>query len=495
MFVHKHVVILCLENRSFLNLFGFLDNSYANNAIMYEKKRGYPFTNVDSKQEKISSYKAPETILQSDPGETFEHVKIQLGTPDSNGNYPMNGFVRDYEHVLRSRNHSEQESKTIMACIDPQRIPVLTKLAQTFVLCDNYFCSLPTQTWPNRCCFHAGSSGNQMNNRPYTHWFTQSLPTLFDQLEEKKIDFKIYFDERDVLSLTFLIHYRSLHTKQSHFWNHTHLFEDFAKNTLPTYSFVEPRFLVAPTDFHPIDSDNLIPGHNSVQAGEYFVAQLYNAWKNSPGRDDTLLIFTFDEHGGTSDFVSPPQNWGLRVPTLFVSTHFTRAFLRTHICSTLLQHLSILKSMHHWWNLDYLTEMETQCNRIPDYLFQPEISLTLNQLPNISSLHNYNYPLEEKLHLETLPSRIGTQILETLCLLGGGGNVENIPNLNSRVLLLYFKQYKQSFQWFSHLEKKENKKKTLGFQGKMGLWILLIVLFFFLSFDILFASNKKKKKV
>ena len=88
-------------------------------------------------------------------------------------------------------------------------------------------------------------------------------------------------------------------------------------DTLPPYSFVEPRFLVAPADFHPKDSDNLIPGHNSVQAGEYFVAQLYNAWKNSPGRNDPLLILIWDEAGGLADFVSPRPGCGVRVPTLF----------------------------------------------------------------------------------------------------------------------------------------------------------------------------------
>ena len=71
-----------------------------------------------------------------------------------------------------------------MCSINPTRIPVFSTLANTFVLCDNWFCSLPTQTYPNRCCFHTGASP-QYTNIPYSAWFKQSLPTLFDQMEEK----------------------------------------------------------------------------------------------------------------------------------------------------------------------------------------------------------------------------------------------------------------------------------------------------------------------
>lgn len=71
--------------------------------------------------------------------------------------------------------------------------------------------------------------------------------------------------------------------------------------------------------------------------GELLIKQVYNAVRNSPQWNTTLLIITFDEHGGFYDHVPPPMNvpnpdglnskdpafnfdrLGVRVPTLMIS--------------------------------------------------------------------------------------------------------------------------------------------------------------------------------
>jgi len=140
--------------------------------------------------------------------------------------------------------------------------------------------------------------------------------------------------------LTYLIHYPQLKTKQMHCEHMSKFFHDVKKGTLPQYSFVEPRFLLNPSDMHPSDKQNYDPHHSSVLAGENLLHSIYSAIKASDNPkgsnwENTLLIITFDEAGGTYDHVIPPKatppssmkgeqdfafdRLGLRVPCLFIS--------------------------------------------------------------------------------------------------------------------------------------------------------------------------------
>jgi phospholipase C len=75
--------------------------------------------------------------------------------------------------------------------------------------------------------------------------------------------------------------------------------KDCAKGSLPQYSFVEPSFVKDPNDEHP---------PHDVVAGEQFLFQIWQAISKSPLWAKTLLLITYDEHGGTYDHVMPP--WG-----------------------------------------------------------------------------------------------------------------------------------------------------------------------------------------
>lgn len=77
---------------------------------------------------------------------------------------------------------------------------------------------------------------------------------------------------------------------------------------------------------------------------------LYNAVVNSPKWNETLLIITYDEHGGFFDHVSPPpaqddnkdfRQYGVRVPTFIVSPWVEPR----SVSSTLFDHTSIIKTI------------------------------------------------------------------------------------------------------------------------------------------------------
>src|SRR5207249_3564501 len=78
----------------------------------------------------------------------------------------------------------------VMLCQDPARVPVLSKLALEFAVCDRWFCSVPGETWPNRNYLHAATSDGEtdIEVRGYTN------PTIFELLEDHGASWRIYHD-------------------------------------------------------------------------------------------------------------------------------------------------------------------------------------------------------------------------------------------------------------------------------------------------------------
>lgn len=99
---------------------------------------------------------------------------------------------------------------------------------------------------------------------------------------------------------------------------------DLTNGTLPMYSFIEPRYAygVAPHAYppnsnhpggslscppEPVSPTNPVSPPIDVADGEAFLRQLYDALYQSKYWEKTLLIITYDEHGGLYDHVPPPS--------------------------------------------------------------------------------------------------------------------------------------------------------------------------------------------
>jgi phospholipase C len=146
--------------------------------------------------------------------------------------------------------------------------------------------------------------------------------------------------------------------------------QDAAAGTLPTYSFIEPNLLYGHNDMHPafdaLFPDTPIDPPSSLLGGEALLAKIYNAVRSSTASSgsnawNTLLLITFDEHGGTFDHVAPPpvappvpgappgqygftfNRSGLRVPTIAISpwiparTVISQEYRNTSVIATLRQ--------------------------------------------------------------------------------------------------------------------------------------------------------------
>ena len=411
----NHVVVLMLENRSFDNVLGYL---YGPN----EAPRGQTFEGVAGKalsnpipSDVHGAERGLVPVAQGyvsdnpnpDPGEEYPHVNTQLfGTvlpavnryrdalamaPPFNAPEPlpspapMSGFVQDYiDNFVRTEKRAPtyDEYRVIMDCFPPEAVPVLSTLAKEFAVCDAWHCAVPSQTFCNRSFFHAASSSGAVVNAPYAHWVAANqAETIFNRIDavgNPTLSWKVYFDQEDVVPLTGLIHYPVLKdTLATQFFTMDQFFEDARTGNLPSYAFIEPRLFLNHNDMHPPIKILGRTQPSSVLAGELLVNQIYDAirladrptgsnWRN------TLLVITFDEHGGCYDHVPPPaavppetsapagqmafrfDRLGVRVPTILVSAYVEPGT----VVKTPLDHCSLIKTLSEKWGLGHLTERD-----------------------------------------------------------------------------------------------------------------------------------------
>jgi phospholipase C len=112
------------------------------------------------------------------------------------------------------------------------------------------------------------------------------------------------------------------------------LYADIKNGSLPQVAF-----------YKPIGRNNMHPGYATFSAGDKHLGELIDLLMKSPKWSDTLVLITFDEHGGFWDHVAPPKRDafgpGSRVPLIAVGTMVKRNF----IDSTQYDFGSILKTI------------------------------------------------------------------------------------------------------------------------------------------------------
>jgi len=177
----------------------------------------------------------------------------------------VNDYIQNYPTGLGDPPTYDQYS-TIMACYQPQTVPILSTLARQFAVFDHWFCSVPSQTWCNRAFWHAATSWGHVVNgggddEGSLEWLDDGVGnTLFNNLSNAGIEWLIY--SSNTASLTGLIHFRAL--DEYHLTNFPSLdqfFTDCQAGQLPPYSFLEPNFWTPHNDQHPssYDSDDYGP--------------------------------------------------------------------------------------------------------------------------------------------------------------------------------------------------------------------------------------------
>jgi len=325
----EHVVVLCLENRSFDHMLGWSNVPGLDGLTGAEHNYADP---SDASSRCYHVTRNAKLSITPDPGHELHEVTVQLFGTDSAPSPPAaknNGFVKSFQDLTGPGN----DAGRVMDAFDPSLLPVLHQLAHEFVVCDRWYSAVPGPTWPNRFFLHAASSDGQASNK-LLHQY--DMKTIYEALEEVGEDWRIYFhDIPQSLALTRL----RQSGRESNFLRMNHFFNDAQDGKLPSYSFIEPRYFNV-----PFNKANDQHSKHDVTHGENLIADIYEALRaNSAVWDKVLFVITYDEHGGLYDHVPPPydgengvpvpnpdgkvdkkhdfdfRRLGPRVPTLFVS--------------------------------------------------------------------------------------------------------------------------------------------------------------------------------
>ena len=383
----EHVILLMFENRSFDNVLGaFYPSSPDGGGVPGNWSNPWAF------HQPVAPWQGPagsatQNIPYPDPQESNVHMADQINTTP-----PMMGFVNDYATVTGAN------PPDIMQYFVAQNVPVTQALANTYAVSDRYFASGPVQTWPNRLfslcgtpCFDAKTKLAYVDNDKYPFYplliGQMDQLSIFEQLDQAGHSWKIYYD--DEAPVAALIKY--VNDRWDHIWDggnvwpfqshpdifHGDFFDDVAKSRLPTFSLIEPRYQmlsfrgdIAPNSNHP--GDSLPVGKSgipiNVSCGEQLLAQVFQALVANPTLfATTLLIVTYDEHGGVFDHVTPPtatspflqgtvtgfdySSYGVRVPALFINPYVKPGIFQAPTTALPFDHTSLLATLKAQFNL------------------------------------------------------------------------------------------------------------------------------------------------
>lgn len=329
----KYIINFMLENRSFNQIYGSRFKDQTKDFINYLDGKAY----------------RPEQIKYFN-GEGYGRFSHQatlysINTPDSDGKIvPCKGFAyanKSYTYLPIANEPNPPEN--VMAYFEP--IPIFEFLADNYVLCTNYFSSLPGQTDPNRFFSLSGTSRGQVNDYLTSFYPPDIVPqtqrTILTELIKNKKSCKVYSNTNIPESIYLLRHLDYL----DHYKSMDEFFSDVEKGTLPYFSYLEPAYEISN-----------IPGRDDSPYVMDIVESVYNAvFKNKEIWNHCILIFNFDEHGGYFDHVHPPKaippdnytslfnfrQYGVRVPCLIVSPFVAKGILD----NTVYDHTSVLATI------------------------------------------------------------------------------------------------------------------------------------------------------
>ena len=376
----KHVVIVMMENQSYDGVLGMLNRPGTSTPHGAGLTRGATptarakNTNPSSLQKGAplaQSFAMPTTAqMDSYPWQTWDATWTQfLGSPTAQS-FPKSPAAANQGFVV------SQSGPVSMGYFTPTQLPFISSMAQTFPVADHWFCSAPAQTYPNRMFMMAGTSlGLTTTTLPSINLMPEN-GTVFQALMRYGISWKNYHSG-GITGASSMIWIGQILGPRSTPWLANNLspignfFTDCARGTLPAVSLVDPNF-----DFSS--------GENSqdLQHADAFLHDVINAVMSGPGWMDTLVVWTFDEHGGYYDHVPPvflgrpdqsvpsSQLWagnpklpsfdysGMRVPSGVVSPYAKPGY----VSSQVYDHTSILKLIEQKWNLPPFTSRDRHAN-------------------------------------------------------------------------------------------------------------------------------------
>ncbi|MFV8751392.1 alkaline phosphatase family protein [Nannocystaceae bacterium ST9] len=385
-----HVIVLMLENRSFDQMLGYLSLESGRAEVEGLLAPTDPrMRNRLAGEQEFSIAPLTSTSFAPDPGHNFERVTRQMwgkdeaskaiaaneGKPDHLFQQPpaelidMSGFIDDFHRVVVNTLPAGEQvaaAASIMGYHQAEHVPAFHLLASEFAVCNRWFSAFPGNTWVNRTIALTGKVGRRADGTPITD---NAMPldeqAFVRTLDAKQVDWAFYSQDVPSLLMVDASHADRLDRLRS-----VHRFFADAKNdTLPAVSWIDPNFMdLGPinedlkrfrqnlgeldgSSFVSLDSANDDHPPGDVAHGQFLVFEVFRQLFASPAWRRSLLLITYDEHGGFFDHVAPPkcanpeapvfEFLGMRVPALVVSPWVGRKLA----ANTQFDHTSIIRTI------------------------------------------------------------------------------------------------------------------------------------------------------
>jgi len=410
----QHVVVICLENHSFDNLYGQFEGANGLSDAPTDKVSqvdsfGAPYTYLPP----VMGYMSFPTNLPNNYFNIDQYVKSDLVTPDV-----LHAFYQEQMEINGGKmdkyalyNSVYGNSGGLALGYYKTSLLPLAEFAKKYTLCDNFFHSAfggsflnhmwmiaaATPYWPgapSSIKAKLSDSGKLLQdgqvtpdgyiintsftrNNPHPAGYDTAnlvpnltMPTIGDRLSEKGISWAWYSGGWDDAltgkpAASFQFHHQPFAffanyadgtpAKKEHLKDENDFITAAKNGTLPAVSFVKPLGMY-----------NEHPGYATLLDGEKHTTELINDVLNGPDGKDAVIIVTYDEHGGFWDHVPPPviDKWGpgTRVPTIIISP-FAR---NGHVDHTRYETTSILAFIEKRWGLAPLSDRDKSADPFTD---------------------------------------------------------------------------------------------------------------------------------
>jgi phospholipase C len=332
------IVVVMMENRSFDHMLGYLSLATTPSPLPVEglssdrawlEKFSNPYEGNTFPPHRLD----PAAMAVPDPPHDHASIATQISTaPTGPGPVQMGGFVESY---VRFSESPPPDPQIVMGYFDKEAVPTLDFFARNYCVCDHWFSAVPLGTQANRLMAMAGESLVLDN----AEFLLPEQLLVYDWLTDHNVtwcayqsgDFLPFFSlmPKWLLEMGASLTESSVSGGQGHFRRYARLRSEWrSSEPMPNVIFIEPEYTDGP---HASPNDDHPP--TGIAAGQEFLADIYDTLTSNPTRwAKTMLIVTYDEHGGFFDHLPPIpipttiqgqklSTTGARVPAFVISPY------------------------------------------------------------------------------------------------------------------------------------------------------------------------------
>jgi phospholipase C len=266
-----HVVVVMMENRSFDHFLGWVPRADGNQA-------GTRLADLEGNLHESYDL-APnfQNCRFADPDHSYEGGRREI-----NGG-AMDGFLL-----------TQPVGDTFpIGYYTADSLPFFVGCAEHWTICDRYFSGILSSTTPNRIYMHAGQTDRLSNTVDIS-----TLPTIWDRMLANGHSVAYYY-----VDVPYTAFWGDKYLGFSRNFSKPDLAADIAAGKLANLTFIDnvgtdlEEMFGLSRDDHPV---------SDIRDGQAFLNEVYDAVRNGPQWDRTLLVINYDEWGGFYDHVSPP---------------------------------------------------------------------------------------------------------------------------------------------------------------------------------------------